>query len=75
MTGGDALDYIEILHNNRVIHRWNPTIQSITNPLSKPVKVYLEVGWGDRGVDVDWHGGINGCQVAHYFTLNHAFGA
>ena len=28
VIGGDAIDYIELLHNNHVIHRWNPEFVS-----------------------------------------------
>ena len=53
VIGGDALDMIEILHNNRPIHRWNPApVPPVTWPST--VKVYLELGWGERGVTVDW---------------------
>jgi hypothetical protein len=54
VEGGDAIDYIEVLHNNQVIHRWNPTFSPQEDPLAEPIKVYLELGWGDRGENVDW---------------------
>ncbi len=53
VTGGDALDTIEVLHNNRVIHRWTPPLLHET-ALPATVKVHLEVGWGARGENVDW---------------------
>ena len=54
VEGGDTLDYVEVLHNNHVIHRWNPNFSVPDNPFAQPMKVYLEVGWGDRGENVDW---------------------
>ncbi|MEM6530926.1 MAG: hypothetical protein AAF653_21695, partial [Chloroflexota bacterium] len=54
VTGGDAIDYVELLHNNRVIHRWNPTFEAVTDPFVAPMKVYLELGWAERGENVNW---------------------
>ena len=53
VDGGSPLDYVEVLRNNRVLHRWNG-IQSAEADLSAPVQVCLEVGWGEKGVSVDW---------------------
>ena len=52
-VGGDALDYIELLHNNSCLMRWNPD-PAPNNSWPNRVKVHLELGWGERGVDVDW---------------------
>ncbi len=52
-VGGDALDYIELLHNNQCLMRWNPD-PAPNNSWPSRVKVHLELGWGERGVDVDW---------------------
>jgi Protein of unknown function (DUF3604) len=52
VQGGDEIDYIELLHNNRVIRRWNPN-DFASFPLW-PVKVHFEVGWGERNDMVDW---------------------
>jgi len=53
VLGGDALDYVEVLYNNRVIHRENifswPSVS-----FADEVKVRFEVGWSTRGQDVDW---------------------
>lgn len=52
VAGGDSLDYVEIIHNNRVIHR-----ESVfpTDPdWSQPVRVILEVGWGEEKSHTDW---------------------
>ncbi len=53
VTGGAAIDYVEILHNNRIIHRWSPPDVD-SNDITEPVKVALEVGWGEQSGDVDW---------------------
>ena len=54
VIGGDAIDYIELLHNNHVIHRWNPEFGQAIDPLDHNLKICFEVGWGERGPDVDW---------------------
>jgi len=53
VTGGGTLDYVEVLHNNRAIHRWSAheCPRSITD---EPVKVHLELGWGETKCNVDW---------------------
>lgn len=51
VIGGDALDVIELVYNNQVIERWCP-LPAVQ--LEQPVKVYLEVGWGEREQIVDW---------------------
>jgi hypothetical protein len=56
VEGGAAIDYIEVLHNNRVIQRtstWEKEI-SAENLYAGPFKIYLELGWGERGENVDW---------------------
>ena len=52
ITGGDAMDYIELLHNNQGLRRWNPTDWQSTDAM--PVKVHFEVGWAERNQIVDW---------------------
>lgn len=52
VVGGGTLDYVEVLHNNSPIHRWNAPAGSGAG--AAPVKVYLELGWGPRDRDVDW---------------------
>lgn len=54
IEGGDTIDYIELLRNNSVIHRWRPSLCQSIDPLSESLKIYLEVGWGERDLDVDW---------------------
>lgn len=54
VEGGDTIDYIELLHNNSVINRWNPDLRESVDPLDENLKIYLELGWGERGQDVDW---------------------
>lgn len=53
VEGGGALDYVEVLHNNRVIHRWEPAHAQVASA-DGPLKLHVEVGWGEKGVDVDW---------------------
>jgi hypothetical protein len=54
VEGGGALDMVELLHNNRVIRRWDLYEREETDVFAQPVKVYLEVGWGEQGQNVDW---------------------
>lgn len=59
VRGGGAIDYIDLVHNNRLIHRENTykhlsKIQS--EPFENPVKVHLELGWGQKAENVDWQG-------------------
>jgi hypothetical protein len=51
VNGGDSIDYIEVLHNNRIVHR-----ESIFPQKSGPgiFKVYLELGWGEEPSDTAW---------------------
>jgi hypothetical protein len=53
VEGGGAIDYVELLHNNRVIaHRAvRPTLP---DPYAAPLKVAIAVGWGEKGQNVDW---------------------
>jgi hypothetical protein len=53
VVGGGTLDYVELLHNNCPIHRWSP-IACAAYDTTEPVKVWLEVGWGEKDVEVDW---------------------
>lgn len=51
VTGGDALDYIDILHNNRIIHREN----ILPLPIQEgSFKVYVEMGWGEQSEFFNW---------------------
>lgn len=51
VRGGDGLDAIEILHDERVVHR-----ASLPPDPAPPgrVKVHLEVGWGERDRATPW---------------------
>ena len=53
VVGGGALDYVEVLHNNRTIHRWNGG-DVPPGAGREPVKILLEMGWGPVGEAVDW---------------------
>ena len=53
VVGGDAIDYVEVLHNNRVIHH-QAHLPAAGDPYGVPIKVHVEVGWGERGVVTDW---------------------
>ena len=45
VEGGDELDNVELLHNNRVIQRWIPPLAPECAPHAvEPVKVHFEVG-------------------------------
>jgi hypothetical protein len=57
VEGGHALDYVEVLHNNRIIHRASayeglPAAQF--DPYAAPLKTHVEVGWGEKAANVDW---------------------
>ncbi len=57
VEGGNALDYVEVLYNNRVIQRSSATeleSGSIDNSSPQSFKVHFEVGWGQKGENVDW---------------------
>lgn len=54
VVGGGAIDYVEVVHNNRVIHRANGFETERVDPLDGPIKVHFEVGWGEIGVATDW---------------------
>lgn len=56
VTGRDALDRVEVLKNNRVIHRVFAGDRE-PQPLGEEpilVTVYLELGWGEKGTPVEW---------------------
>ena len=52
VEGGSSIDYIEILHNNTVIHREN--IFQAPLDFDRPMKVLLEMGWGESEALTDW---------------------
>jgi len=51
VRGGDGIDYVEILHDERVVHRHDvfPTANAVGS-----VKVHVEVGWGERDHATPW---------------------
>lgn len=56
VNGGSALDYVEIVRNNRVIQRANAyedLSDERADPFAEPFKVHMEVGWGENGENVD----------------------
>jgi hypothetical protein len=55
VQGGDALDYVDIIYNNTPIYRWNDLPMKKPYKSGEPVKVYLEVGWGERNKNIDWN--------------------
>ena len=52
VAAGDSIDAIEILHNNRVVHRESifPVLRE-----SGRFKVYVEMGWGERNDATLWN--------------------
>ena len=43
VRGGNSIDYIEVLHNNHIIHRENVFPTQVS---TGKFKIYIEVGWG-----------------------------
>lgn len=51
VRGGDSIDYVEVLHNNQIIHRANV----FPNAHARGAfKVYVELGWGERPEPTTW---------------------
>ena len=58
VIGGDVIDFVELLKNNRVVQRWSLNISPdrwMWNPKNENVKICFEVGWGKRSDNVDWN--------------------
>ena len=55
VIAGDALDYIELLKNNRILKRWS-CIESPSRPsgAAHRGKLFIEMGWGQAGVRREW---------------------
>ncbi len=53
VEGASALDSIEVLRNNRVIHRESPPVAK--PDFRHPLKIRLEMGWGELETLTDWH--------------------
>ncbi len=51
VRGGDALDYVDVLRNNQLIHR--ETIFPAQAEAGR-FKLYVEVGWGEQADVFDW---------------------
>ena len=52
VTGGGAIDYVELLHNNRPVQRWSASPPA--EPSDEPVKVLVELGWGEKNEYANW---------------------
>jgi hypothetical protein len=51
VVAGDALDYVEVLHNNVVVHRKNVLATEYGNG---PCRVVLQLGWGELEGAFPW---------------------
>jgi hypothetical protein len=51
VRGGHGIDYVELLHDERVVHRQNVAAQAGDRGL---VKVHVEVGWGEKKDATAW---------------------
>lgn len=51
VRGGDAIDYIEVLHNNHIIQRESVFSSGQTHG---KFKIHVEMGWGEREAATDW---------------------
>ncbi|MFO7631763.1 MAG: DUF3604 domain-containing protein, partial [Caldilinea sp.] len=51
VRGGDAIDAVEVLHNNRLVHRETVWPQKMKNGA---FKVHVELGWGERDGFITW---------------------
>lgn len=59
VEAGDAIDAIELIHNNRVLQRWSiPDDENTGARWQGRCKVHLELGWDDKNRDVDWEVGL-----------------
>lgn len=65
LEGGAAVDYVDVVHNNRTIGRISPPemrtarnehelARAYSGRSRVRTKVHLEVGWGPRGVETEW---------------------
>ena len=51
VIGGDSIDCIDVLHNNKIIHRESPLLEEKPQ---QTYKIYLELGWGELPEDTLW---------------------
>jgi len=56
VTAGSTIDYIEVLHNNRIIHREN-VLPSMNQ--DGRYKIYVEMGWAELEDAFSWDVDIN----------------
>jgi len=67
VQGGATLDYVELLHNNRVVERLNrhELMAADDDPFADTIQLHFEVGWAERDEDVDWdvHLRVEGGQL------------
>jgi hypothetical protein len=56
VKGGSAIDYVEVLHNNRILERLDRhhLVATADDSCVQPVRIHFEVGWAERNEDVDW---------------------
>jgi hypothetical protein len=59
VIGGGAIDYVELLHNNRVIQR-ESVYAAEPAVTDTPYKIHLEMGWGIAGGECGLAGGGGG---------------
>ena len=60
VEAGDALDWIELLYNNRVLQRWSiPDDATAGAGWQGRCKVHLELGWDEKNRNVDWEVALN----------------
>lgn len=52
VEAGDAIDYIDVLHNNHVVHRESVLPHTAGDDT---FKVYVELGWGEKGDETRWN--------------------
>lgn len=51
VRGGSAIDYVDVLHNNQLIHRETVFPKRVREGI---FKLYVEVGWGEQDSAFDW---------------------
>jgi len=51
VEAGDAVDYVDVVHNGVVLRRWTPAAAADADGACT---VTLELGWGDRTDPVEW---------------------
>ena len=60
VQAGDAIDIVELIHNNRVLQRWSiPDDENSSAGWQGRCKVHLELGWDEKNRNVDWEAAIH----------------